>query len=325
MKRASCLSIALAAALAACGGGSTDQSTTPTVEPEPLPEPAVAIEPTQPEPAPPPEPPAPTYLHGKWVWFELNTSDVDKAKAFYGQVLGWTIEDKEMGGQKYSAVMSGGKEIALVQALPADAKAKKMTPAWMGYVSVPDVDAAVATASDKGARVVMPAMDMPEIGRFAVLADPNGTAFGVVRAAKGDEADAMPEPGQFVWVEYWGKDPKKVAEAAAFYSAVAGYTTETMKVGKDDYTIGSASGAGRMGFGKASKPTGHGRFAPYVVVASVDETVKAATKAKAKVLLKPTDVPDVGRVAVLTDPQGATFAVMTMATPAEGAQAEPEQ
>jgi predicted enzyme related to lactoylglutathione lyase len=308
---------ALLGALAACGSDSkASQSTTPVVaEPAPVAEAPPPVEPAA-EPARPAEPPAPTYLAGKWVWHELTTSDVAKAKDFYGQIFGWTLTDKEMGGQKYTAIVSNGKEIGLVQALPADAKKQKLTPAWAGYVSVPDVDAAVTAATGKGAKVAMAAMDVPEIGRFAVLTDPSGASFGVVKAAKGDEPDSAPSPGSFVWLEHWSKDAAKTAEAAAFYTAVSGYETETMKMGKDDYTLAKASGAPRLGLGKAPKPNLAGKFVPYVLVPDTDTTVKQATKLKAKVLVKANDIPNVGRIAVLADPQGSAFGIMSPLAPA---------
>jgi uncharacterized protein len=308
------LAVVLGLALAACGSDSkASQSTVPVAE-APVEEPVAEAPVVAPEPVKPAEPPAPTYLAGKWVWFELSASDVEKAKAFYGELLGWTIEEKEMGGQKYSSITNAGKEIGLVQALPADAKQKKLSPGWMGYVSVPDVDAAVASATTAGATVVMPAMDMPSIGRFAVLSAPaTGAPFGVVKAAKGDEADAMPTIGQILWLEHQAKDAKKVAESAALFAAIAGYENQTMKSGKNDYTVASGSGKPRMGFAKAPKSAAAGKFAPYVMVADVDATVKAATKLKGKVITKPMDVPNVGRVALLADPQGAVFGVMAPA------------
>lgn len=331
----SILSLALVAALGACGSDTKpDQSTLPKVEEPATPDETAAVEPTEPvapaepvEPAKPPEPPPPTYLHGKWVWFELTTTDVEKAKAFYGELLGWKIETKEMGGQPYTAVMNGEKGIAMVQALPADAKKLKLSPAWLGYISVADVDAAATAATEGGATVTLPAMDMPEVGRFAVLKDPWGAGFGIVKSTMGDEPDAMPAVGEFVWVEHLSKDAKKVAEATAFYTKIAGYEMKTMKMGKTDYTTGNAAGAPRMGFMKADKSAQAGKFLPYVVVADVDATVAAAKKLKAKVVAKPMDIPDVGRIAVLTDPQGAMFGVMAMAMPkpADAAAAAPAQ
>jgi predicted enzyme related to lactoylglutathione lyase len=261
-----------------------------------------------PPPAEPPAP-APSYLHGKWVWFELRTTDVEQAKTFYGAVLGWQISSREIGGRPYTAISAGGKEIGLIDVLPADAK-RGTKPAWMGYVSVPDVDAAVAAATAAGATTTMPARDMPDVGRFAVLADPAGTSFGVVKAVRGDEPDGVPALGQIAWMERWSKHPGSVADAVTFYAAVAGYAPRSVKMGKSDYTLAEASGRPRMGFGSAPKTSLGDRFVPYVVVANVDEIAKAATEAKGKVVVKPTDIPDVGRMAVLADPQGALIAVM---------------
>src|SRR5690606_18892232 len=98
---------------------------------------------------------------------------------------------------------------------------------------------------------------------------------------------------------------------------------QTVPMGKGEYTLGMAGGIPRMGFGTAPKAALAERFVPYVAVADVDATVKAARKARAKVVLKPTDIPNVGRVAVLTDPQGAPFGVMTLAGQAAAEPADP--
>jgi len=322
------LSVALATTLGACASASVaEQATTPTpapVSPEPT-QPLVA-EPTQPpaaEPTKAPEPPpAPTYLHGKWVWFELNTSDPEAASKFYAEVLGWTIEPKEMNTTKYSAIMVGGKELGMIQALPADAKEKKLTPSWMGYISVADVDAAVTTATGGGGTVHIPATDVPGMGRFAIIRDPWGALFGVVKTNESDIADGVPGPGEFIWTEHLAKDAKKAVEAQTFYASIAGYETKAMKVDKMDYGIGAAGGIDRIGFMKAEKAAWAGKFVTYTVVADVDATVKLATKLKGKVLAKARDIAGVGRLAMLADPQGAVFAVMAPAPmPSEGAAA----
>jgi predicted enzyme related to lactoylglutathione lyase len=191
----------------------------------------------------------------------------------------------------------------------------------MGYISVPDVDAAVATAQQNGATVTMPATDMPEVGRFAVLTDTVGARFGLVKASNGDDADKpVPTAGDIVWMEHWAKNGKQSTTCAAAIAAVAGYELQTTKMGKADYAIASAGGVPRMGFAKAARAADGGRFVPYAVVADVDATVKAATKAHGKVVTKPTDVPNVGRIAVIADPAGGTIGVMTMSPmPAPGA------
>lgn len=317
------LSLALVAALGACGSpGISEQTTTPPASPSPAPETTVVATP-EPAPAPkPPEPPAPTYHHGKWVWFELNTSDAEAATKFYTELLGWKVEPKDMNGMKYNAIMNGEKELGMLIPFSDEAKQKKMAPAWLGYVSVPSVDASVTAATGAGATVPMPATDMAGVGRFAVVTDPWGASFGVMTSSQGDGVDQAPGAGDFIWIEHLTKDAKKAAEAQAFYGSVAGFENKTLKVGKVDYAIGTKDGIDRVGFMKADKPTLAGKFVMYFVVADVDATVKNASTLKGKVLVKAKDLPGVGRLAVLSDPQGAVFAVMTPApTPTEGSAA----
>ena len=228
---------------AACGSDSKNADTTtvmPPVTSEPMPEPMA--EPA-PEPVAAPEPPPapePTYLPGKWTWYELNTTDVDKAKTFYGELLGWTFEDKTMGEMTYTAILQDGKEIGLIQKLPADAKKKKAH--WLGYVSVADPDAAVAGAQEAGATVVTPLTDAPDVGRFAVLKDKNGAMFGVIRGEGGDPADATPAPGQVVSMQYGSKNKKAMEADSQFYATLLGYNMEPSKMGKNDVLMAKVDG-----------------------------------------------------------------------------------
>ncbi len=321
--RLNTLSMAFVAALGACGSpGISEQTTTPEPQsPELSPATPIVAEPAPPAAAEPAKPAA-TYHHGKWVWFELNTDDPEAAAKFYTELLGWKVESKEMGPTKYSAIINGTKELGMIQALSEEAKQKKTTPSWLGYISVASVDGAVAAATAGGATVMLPAMDMPGVGRFALVTDPWGASFGLVTSSDGDGVDAVPATGDFVWMEHLAKDEKKAVEAQTFYASVAGYESKTMKVGKMDYGIGASAGIDRVGFAKAGKGPWAGKFILYFVVADVDATVKLATKLKGKVLSKAQEVPGVGRFAMLADPQGAIFSVMAPAPmPSEGSAA----
>src|SRR6185503_2342219 len=168
-----CLGAALAA-VAACGGSDKGQATTPVMsstEPTEPTEPAgpdKTQDPVQPtEPVKPAEPPPPAYLHGKLVWFELVTSDPAKSKAFHADLLGWTVEPQEMAGMKYELAKAGGKEVATLRA----GDDKKVKSHWVPFVSVPDVDAAVAAVEKNKGKVVKAAVDVPDVGRFAIVSD----------------------------------------------------------------------------------------------------------------------------------------------------------
>jgi predicted enzyme related to lactoylglutathione lyase len=306
------LGASLAAALAACGSDSkASQTTTPAAEPapaEPAPAPAAA------EPAPPPAPPAPTYVHGKWVWYELRSKDVEKSKAFYGELLGWQIEPQEMNGMKFELIKAGGKDIGIISATEGKAKSH-----WVPFVSVPDVDAAVKTIEEQKGKVVTPASDIPDIGRFAIVSDPNGVEFAVFKGAKGDEPDSPPAAGLFVWNEYLSKNKKQHTAALAFYPAALGYTTSQMAMGegkkKAQYDMLSFNEAPRAGVEEAKPASLGGQWMPWVTVDDTDAVVANAKKLKGKVAVKPHDIPTVGRAAIVVDPTGAAVGVLKPASP----------
>ena len=109
---------------------------------------------------------------GAFSWNELMTTDVKGAKAFYGQLFGWGMQDMNSAGMDYTMAKLGDKEIAGMMAIPD--KAKGMPPTWGGYVTVTDVDEMLTRVEKLGGKIFVPAQDIPDIGRFAVIRDPQG-------------------------------------------------------------------------------------------------------------------------------------------------------
>jgi predicted enzyme related to lactoylglutathione lyase len=116
--------------------------------------------------------------HGMFSWFELMTSDVAGAKKFYKSLFGWKTADMKMPGMKYSTVAVGGVEVAGIMTMPP--KAKKMPPQWGAYVTVDDVDATARKAVKLGGKVIVSAQDVPGVGRFCVIQDPQGAMLSVI-------------------------------------------------------------------------------------------------------------------------------------------------
>lgn len=115
---------------------------------------------------------------GVFSWNELISTDIDTAKAFYSELLGWTLNDVDTGKMLYTLARNSEREVAGMMALPKDAP-KGMQPGWIAYVTVTDVDASLKRAQALGANVCMPPIDVPDIGRFTVLSDPQGVMFGM--------------------------------------------------------------------------------------------------------------------------------------------------
>ena len=121
---------------------------------------------------------------GSFVWYELMTSDPAAATAFYTKVVGWTAADSGMPGMQYTLVSAGADQVGGIMATPEEARAMGAPPAWTGYIAVADVDAAAAAITAAGGTQHHAPDDIPGIGRFAVMADPQGAAFIVFRGVE---------------------------------------------------------------------------------------------------------------------------------------------
>jgi len=124
----------------------------------------------------------PTKINGAFSWNELMTSDVEGAKAFYGELLGWKMEDMPACEMGYSMARSGEKEVAGIMATPPD---NPMPPAWGAYITVDDVDARAAQAEALGGRILLAPQDIPEVGRFVMIQDPQGAMVSLITYNKG--------------------------------------------------------------------------------------------------------------------------------------------
>ena len=124
----------------------------------------------------------PSATHGAFSWTELTTSDTKAARKFYGTLLGWQFQDMDMGNSTYTVINVGGQGVGGITAVPLNAKS--MPPAWGGYVTVADVDTVVARVSGLGGRVLLAPTDIPTVGRFATIMDPQGATLSLITYAK---------------------------------------------------------------------------------------------------------------------------------------------
>jgi predicted enzyme related to lactoylglutathione lyase len=247
-------------------------------------------------------------IPGKFVWFEHVSGDAKKAQAFYRDVLDWNVLPFPMGNDTYEMIATGETPDTMIGGYTRPGRAGQ--PAhWIAYVSVDDVDAAARAATAGGGRVVEPPSDMPEAGRVARIADPQGAELCLIRNPKGDRPDAAHAPaGTFFWHELHTSDAKK---ALAFYEKVVGFTHRAMDMGPAGtyYVIGKG-GADRGGVTEHLPPGTPPHWLPYVAVDDADDVAARARKAGGTVHVAPQDIPGIGRFAVLQDPTGAFLAVM---------------
>ncbi len=170
--------------------------------------------------------------HGSFIWYELLTADPDAAAAFYGDVIGWTAASAGQPGIDYRIFSAGGTPVAGHMKLPDGAEEAGMRPGWLGYIGVDDVDRAVAEIETAGGKVHMPAMDLEGVGRMALVADPQGVPFYVMRG-ESEEASAAFAPtkaGHCHWNELSTPDQDG---ALAFYAGRFGWEKgEAMPMGE---------------------------------------------------------------------------------------------
>src|SRR5881396_897957 len=246
-------------------------------------------------------------LPGKFVWFELVTTDAKKAQAFYAEVLGWKTVPFPMGNFTYEMIYAGDTADTMIGGYAAP-KNEGRPAHWISYVSVEDVDAAAKAAAANGGRVVEAPFDIPGVGRSVRIADPQGAELCSFKSLSGDPPDTTATAGRFFWNELHTGDPVK---ALSFYEKVVGFSHRSMDMGPGGmYYILSHSGIDRGGV------TGHlavgagPHWLPYVFVEDPDATIARARKLGATIPMPPEDIPGVGRFGVLQDPTGAALAIM---------------
>ncbi|MFT3923902.1 MAG: VOC family protein [Myxococcales bacterium] len=250
----------------------------------------------------------------RFVWYDLMTTDEGGAKAFYSKVLGWGTQAWEGSSQPYTMWTVKSTPIGGLMRLPPEAASAGAPPHWLGYVGCKDVDASTKQAEKLGGKLLHPPMDIPEVGRFSVLADPQGAVFALFtpKAGSSMESPAPGTPGNVSWAELNTTDWEG---AWKFYAALCDWkpTTAMDMEGLGTYFMfthrdgGDKSMGGMSNAATMMKAPAHWMF--YVDVADIDKTLAIVKESGGKVLNGPMDVPGNGKIAQCMDPQGAFFAV----------------
>lgn len=254
------------------------------------------------------------HAPGSFCWAEVGTVQSQKTKAFYAELFGWTYEDRPAGQfGVYTMCKLGGKELAGLFELPPEMTRMGVPPHWMSYIAVESADAAAKKVQQHGGKVQQGPFDVMDVGRMAVCQDPTGALFSIWQAKAHGGAGVMGEHGTPCWFELATKD---VAKAEAFYKAVFGWSMHGGSDGGVVYRELTPPGASCPQGGIMELRPEHGPQPPnwkiYFTVADCDKDVKRAQALGGKVYLPPMDIPKVGRFAVLADPAGAAFAIITL-------------
>jgi len=247
--------------------------------------------------------------HGSPIWYELMTPDPAGAKAFYDAVIGWTVEAAPSGDVDYRMIAAQGGLVGGVLGLTAEMLNEGARPAWLLYLEVDDVDATVEKAKDLGGRVYVPPHDLPGVGRFALLADPQGAPFYVMRGAGDGTSHAFTpgEVGHCGWNELCTTD---MAAALAFYGTLFGWENrETMDMGPLGGYHFLDVGATRLGAAAEMKDR-PAHWNLYFNVADIDVSVERVRAGGGTILMGPHEVPTGDRIVLAIDPQNAHFALV---------------
>ena len=248
------------------------------------------------------------YPSGSPSWADLLARDGQKAKDFYTGLFGWTYDDHPAGpDQVYTIYSHQGQAVcASAQYGPGD---ENLPPHWSVYVTVDDLDAALARTRNAGGTVLLEPCDVLDVGRMAIIQDPQGASLRLWYPLKHAGASIINEPGALAGVELATTD---AGAASAFYEAVLGVTAEQDPNTGFDYTMlkaGERPAAGIIEIGEDWGPVPP-NWGVYFGVNDVDATVARARELSGSVLVEPRDIGDFLRFAVLKDSEGAVFSVV---------------
>lgn len=249
---------------------------------------------------------------GKFCWYELMTSDPEAAKSFYGKVMGWNFEDSGLTQVQYTRLKVGDRPMGGLLAIPEEACKEGAPPSWIGYIQVDDVDTYVGRITAAGGKVHKAAADIPAVGRFAIVADPQGAHFVLFKPAAGAPLEPVPfmTPGHGAWHELHAADSRS---AFGFYADMFGWTKgEAFDMGGPVGTYQLFATGGNPVGGMLNKMEGFPVpfWLYYFAAENIDAAVKRVTDAGGRVLNPPGEVPGGAWIIQCLDPQGAMFAIV---------------
>jgi predicted enzyme related to lactoylglutathione lyase len=249
--------------------------------------------------------------HGKFIWYDVMTTDTNASESFYKRALGWSAKDSGMGDRSYTLLSVGTVNFGGLMPIPDEAKKQGVPPCWTGYIAVDDVDDYAARVKSAGGKVRRGPEDIPGVGRFAVVADPHGAVFIIMKGWSKEELPviAPDAPGHVGWRELQAGDGKA---AFAFYSGLFGWKkADAIDMGPMGVYQTFSTGNGAVGGMMTRMPETHGPFWLYYFnVDALDAAVVRVTRAGGKIALEPHQVPTGQWIAQAFDPQGAMFGLL---------------
>ncbi len=251
---------------------------------------------------------------GNFVWFELATTDQSAAKQFYSSLLGWQAEDSPMGPEMiYTMFRLNGRDAAGSYTMKAEDQALGIPPNWLIYVSVDNADAAVASALEHGGSAMSPAFDVPNVGRMAVLQDPDGAVFAIFQPGHHKGVQIFSEPGAFCWADLETPDRE---HSIPFYRSVFGWEFLPGKDKDESGYLHIVNGGQYIGGLPPQRPLPASvmpHWLPYIQCSDCATQTARAAELGARVIVPAATVEGQLTYSVLADPQGAVFALFAPA------------
>ncbi len=243
-----------------------------------------------------------------FVWYELMTTDVAAAKAYYTGVVGWNTLDVPMPGMIYTLLRVGDTQTAGLMALPKEARDAGMRPAWVGYIGVGDADGAAAKVQGLGGDILGRPVDIPTVGRFATVADPQGALINLFKPAQRGQRIVSSEPGHIGWHELHTNDWPQAFE---FYADMFGWVKgEALDMGPiGTYQIFKIGGLATGGMFNSPGAQATRFWLYYFNVDDIDAAAKRVTDGGGAIAQGPNQVPGGNWILQAADPQGAVFAL----------------
>jgi uncharacterized protein len=245
------------------------------------------------------------YTPGSFCWTDLSTTDQEGAKTFYSGLFGWEADDLPVGdGAVYSMQKMDGKDVAAIAEQPQQQREAGVPPLWNSYVSVESADDAARRAGELGATVHAPPFDVLEVGRMAVIQDPQGAFFMVWQPRQHFGASLVNAPGALSWNELQTPD---MNAAASFYSDLFGWEPRPFE-GVEDYLVLMNHGRANGGIRPLDPPGMPPNWLVYFATSDLDDSLAKVESLGGTKLAGPIDI-NIAKVGVVQDPQGAVFAL----------------
>lgn len=246
------------------------------------------------------------HAPGTFCWPELATSDQAGARKYYTTLFGWTANEMPMGeSETYTLLMKGDESVGALYTMRTE-EAKHAPPHWNSYVSVANADESAARAKELGGKLLMEPFDVMEMGRMAVIQDPTGAVFCVWQAKQSIGASILGAPGSLCWTELMTGD---TAKAKAFYTGLFPWNAVETPMKEFVYTRFQRGEVGAGGMMPLPAPGIPPHWLLYFAVESCDRSLAKALELGGKTIMPAMEIPTIGRFAILTDPQGAAFAL----------------